>query len=138
MAINEVLASNTKNLDENKQADDWIELYNLTSSAVNLGGYYLSDNPTNLKKWQFPANTSIAANSFLIVWDDEDETQGKLHTNFKLSKSGESVYLVSSDGAILDEVTFGEQKDDYGYARNPNGTGNFVSQMATFNADNST
>ena len=75
MAINEVLASNTKNLDENKQADDWIELYNLTSSAVNLGGYYLSDNPTNLKKWQFPANTTIAANSFLIVWADEDETQ---------------------------------------------------------------
>lgn len=138
VAINEVLASNTKNLDENKQADDWIELYNLTTNAVNLGGYYLSDNPTNLKKWQFPANTSIAANSFLIVWADEDVTQGSLHANFKLSKSGESVYLVSPDGAILDEVNFGEQKDDYGYARNPNGTGSFVSQTATFNADNST
>ena len=138
VAINEVLASNTKNLDENKQTDDWIELYNLTTNAVNLSGFYLSDNPTNLKKWQFPANTSIAANSFLIVWADEDIAQGKLHANFKLSKSGESIYLANPDGAIIDEVSFGEQKDDFGYARNPNGTGNFVSQTSTYNADNTT
>ena len=138
VAINEILASNTKNLDENKQADDWIELYNLTTNTVNLSEYYLSDNPTNLKKWQFPTGTTIAANSFLIVWADEDALQGKLHANFKLSKSGESVYLVSPAGVILDEVTFGEQKDDYGYARNPNGIGSFVSQTSTFNADNLT
>lgn len=138
VAINEILASNTKNLDENKQADDWIELYNLTTNTVNLSEYYLSDNSTNLKKWQFPTGTTIAANSFLIVWADEDALQGKLHANFKLSKSGESVYLVSPAGIILDEVTFGEQKDDYGYARNPNGTGSFVSQTSTFNADNIT
>lgn len=138
VAIIEILASNTKNLDENKQADDWIELYNLTTNTVNLSEYYLSDNPTNLKKWQFPTGTTIAANSFLIVWADEDALQGKLHANFKLSKSGESVYLVSPAGVILDEVTFGEQKDDYGYARNPNGIGSFVSQTSTFNADNLT
>ncbi len=136
--INELVASNTKILDENKEADDWIELFNLTSNPINLGGYFLSDNPTNLKKWVIPTGTMIAANSFLIIWADEQPLQGKLHTNFKLSKSGESLYLVSPEGAIIDEVSFSEQKDDFGFARIPNGTGSFISQAATYNADNQT
>lgn len=136
VVINEVLASNTKNLDEKQQADDWIELYNTTSSRINLGGYFLTDNLTNLKKWAFPADTYIEPKGFLAVWADEDQNQGPLHANFKLSKSGELLILSDPNGVQLDRVEFGEQQDDQGYARVPDGTGAFVIQKSTFNASN--
>ena len=136
VVINEVLASNTKDLDENKQADDWIELYNTTSNRINISGYYLTDNLTNLKKWAFPEGTFIESKGFLTVWADEDQKQGLLHANFKLSKSGELLILSDSNGIQLDRAEFGEQQDDQGYARVPDGTGSFVIQKSTINASN--
>lgn len=136
VVINEVLASNTQDLDEKQQADDWIELYNTTTGRINLGGYFLTDNLTNLKKWAFPADTYIEPKGFLTVWADEDQNQGPLHSNFKLSKSGELLILSDPNGNQLDRVEFGEQQDDQGYARVPDGTGNFVIQKSSFNASN--
>ena len=41
--------------DENGEDVDWVEVYNYSNATVNLNGFYLSDNPNNLDKWQFPA-----------------------------------------------------------------------------------
>ena len=41
--------------DENGEDVDWIEVFNYSNSAVSLDGFYLSDNPNNLDKWQFPS-----------------------------------------------------------------------------------
>lgn len=137
VVINEIMASNSVTAsDENGDFDDWIELYNPGSEAVDLSGFYLTDNPANLAKWAFPTGTSIAANSYLIVWADEDQEQGPLHTNFKLSGSGEILYLLDSSLQWVDTLTFPEQITDMGYARVPNGTGPFVIQSPTFNASN--
>lgn len=136
LVLNELEAANTKILDENKQADDWIELYNLTTNAIDLSGYYLSDNVTNPKKWQFPKNTSIPAKDYVIVWADEDGSQGPLHASFKLSQSGEAVYLSNPSGEWVDQVSFGAQLDDMGFARYPNGTGAFRIQAPTFKTHN--
>ena len=81
--------------------DDWVELFNRTDSPIDLTGMSLSDKVDNPTKWQFPDGTEIAANGYLIVWcdedhDDEEATEG-LHSNFKLSKSGETVLLVDTD-----------------------------------------
>src|SRR5438876_1764863 len=54
--ISEFLAHNTSGLvDEDGAYSDWIELYNGGASAVNLGGWYLTDDPANLTKWAFPS-----------------------------------------------------------------------------------
>ena len=45
--------------DENGEYDDWIELYNNTSLPINLVGYYLSDDASNLTKWIFPDTVTI-------------------------------------------------------------------------------
>jgi len=137
VVINEIMASNSATAsDENGDFDDWIELYNPGSEAVDLSGFYLTDNPANLTKWAFPAGTSMAAHSYLIVWADEDQEQGPLHTNFKLSGSGEILYLLDSTLQWVDTLNFPEQITDMGYARVPNGTGPFVIQSPTFNASN--
>ena len=137
VAINEVMADNeTTVTDEQGDYEDWIELYNNSNQAVDLGGYYLSDNPANLAKYQIPAGISIPANGYVIFWADEDGVDGPDHCNFKLSASGEVLFLLNSDLAIVDSVTFGQQTTDMGYARVPNGTGNFVIQAPTYKANN--
>jgi hypothetical protein len=50
--INEVMADNgTTAYDSNGENDDWVELYNTTSTAKDLTGLYLSDDLSNLIKW---------------------------------------------------------------------------------------
>ena len=41
--------------DENGEDVDWVEVYNYSSGPISLDGFYLSDNPNNLDKWQFPS-----------------------------------------------------------------------------------
>lgn len=53
--INEVVASNGESLvDEDGDYPDWIELFNAGDTPLNLTGFGLSDNRSNLQKWQFP------------------------------------------------------------------------------------
>ena len=124
--------------DEAGEYDDWVELYNLSGEDVDLSGWHLSDNPWNLNKWTFAEGTVIEANGYLIVWADEDGSQGDLHANFKLSGSGESLVLTTAESWIVDQVDFPESEDDLGYARVPNGTGNFIFQNHTFASNNDT
>ena len=107
--------------DPQGEFDDWIELHNTTDNEVNISGWYLSDNPDNPRKWVFPEGSVIAANSYLIVWADEDgKAPEGLHANFKLSSYGESVLLSSSDetkNLIMDHIQFASQKADVSYGR---------------------
>lgn len=136
LVINEIMASNTTTAsDENGEFDDWIELYNNTDTDISLFGYYLTDDETDVLQWAFP-DTTIAANDYLIIWADKDEEQSGLHAEFKLSSSGETVYLVNSSFVIVNSVSFEEQTEDQAYARYPNGTGEFTIQDPTFSENN--
>ena len=135
IVINELMADNGSTAyDSNGENDDWVELYNHTSTAKDLSGLYLTDDVTNLTKWQIPLGTAVNANDVLIVWTDNDSEQSGLHANFKLSASGESVIL--SDGTnIYDQVDFGQQTQNVSYARCPDG-GTFTFADPTFDALN--
>ncbi len=128
VVINELMAANTKSLtDPQGQYEDWLELHNLTDKTVNLTGMYLTDKVNNLKKWEFPENTTIPAHGYLLVWLDEDgNAESGLHANFKLSRNGETVMLVDADtrsNQVLDRVTFEKQEKDVAFGRWPNGSG---------------
>jgi hypothetical protein len=139
LKINEIMAQNTATItDANGEYEDWFELYNTTSTTLSLDNLYATDTATNLLKWEFPSGLIIAPYSYLTVWADEDLTQAGIHANFKFSTTGESALLSYPDGTIIETVTFGQQTPDMGYARIPNGTGNFVIQSPTFNANNQT
>jgi hypothetical protein len=138
VVINELAASNTSiQADQDGEFDDWIELYNNTSSPIVLDGYYLSDDNSNFTKWTFPNGTTINANDYLIVWADKDTLQTGLHANFKLSGSGESLYLSDASANLLDETTFGVQTTDVTWGRYPNGVGSFIAMNPTYSAMNS-
>lgn len=137
--INEIMAINANTAaDGEDEYEDWIEIHNITNEIVDMSDYYLTDNAANVAKWQFPAGTAVAPNGYLIVWADEDASQGPLHANFKLSGSGESIQLLNNNRLLLDTVSFGQQISDQGYARVPNGTGPFKIQTPTFGSNNNT
>ncbi|MBA4154692.1 CotH kinase family protein [Flavobacterium sp.] len=137
LVVNEIMAQNTSTVtDPSGDYSDWFELYNNSSVTISLDNLFASDTSTNLLKWQFPSGITIAPNSYLIVWADEDLIQEGIHANFKFSASGESCILSYANGIIIENVTFGVQVANMGYARVPNGTGNFVIQAPTFNANN--
>ncbi len=141
VVINELMASSDSlsNLpDEYGEYDDWVELYNSSSSDFALGGYHISDDSTEPLKWEIPAGTTVPGNGYLIIWTDKDENNGQvpLHTNFKLSSGGETVLLSNSTGAYVDSIAFGPQVTNRTFARIPNGTGNFTDWNPSFGFSN--
>ena len=110
--ISEFMASNGSKaplaegglLDEDGDSSDWIEIYNPTSQPVHLGGWYLTDNPDNLRQWKFPAGVVLGPGQFLVVFasgKDRAVAGAKLHTNFQLDAAGEYLALVESDGVTI-------------------------------------
>ena len=98
MALNETVLK-----DDTGEFSDWIEIYNSGTNAVNLAGYYLTDESANLLKWRFPA-TNLPPSRYLIVFASglNRVTPGRpFHTNFKLNADGEYLALVQPDGITV-------------------------------------
>lgn len=106
IVINEYSCSNRAITDAYNNYEDWVELYNTSSSAVNLEGYYLSDKVNNPTKWQFPA-VNIAANGRLVVVCSRRDGLfgGVPHTNFALSQiDPEDIVFSAPDGTLLESI----------------------------------
>ena len=120
LKINELLAKNDSiNVDEVGEFDDWVEFFNPTDQPLNMSGLYLTDDLTNLTKWKFPDSMDvIMPEGYLLIWCDEDETQGIKHTNFKLNTDGEMLVLTRANGiTIIDSISFGAQSSNQSYGR---------------------
>lgn len=136
IVINEFMASNDGVvLDEAGDSDDWIELYNTSNFDISTGGLYLSDKTDRLDKFALP-DVVIPADGYLIVWADEDGSQGDLHANFKLSSGGETISLSYADGTVINSTTYTDAETDLSFARKPNGTGDFQISDPTFGGNN--
>ncbi|KAA3610820.1 MAG: hypothetical protein DWQ01_07890 [Planctomycetota bacterium] len=123
--ISEFLASNGQGwVDEDGDTSDWIELFNPGPAPVDLSGWFLTDDQSDLQQWAFPAGTSLAPQAFLVVFaSDKDRAVAgqELHTNFKLRADGEYLALIKADGIqIASEYApeFPQQYSDvsFGYA----------------------
>ncbi len=104
--ISEVMSANETTLrDSFSNSPDWIEIYNPNDQPFNLADWSLTDDPQDLKKWTFP-KVSIDARQFLVVFasgENKTETDGELHTGFRLARDGEYLGLVKPDGTIANE-----------------------------------
>ena len=82
---------------------DWIEIRNVDAEPLSLGGWYLTDDATDLRKWRFP-DTTVPGNDELVVFasnKDRTVSGSELHTNFRLSGDGEYLALVKPDGVTV-------------------------------------
>ena len=121
--ISEFMASNQSQppleqselLDENEDSSDWLEIYNPTDTTTDLGGWYLTNEPNDLKMWQFPA-VELGPGEFMIVFASEKDRAiagSELHTNFNLGKGGDYLALVWRDGSTIVHEYWPEYPDQY-------------------------
>jgi hypothetical protein len=130
VVINEFSASNLQYWSNGAQGcEDFIELYNNSGAAVNIGGYWLSDRLTNPMKWQIPAGFTIPAYGYRVFvasgrlttfWDGN-----YYHTTFKFTQ-GDQEHVVFSNpaGTIIDSYWMEKPTQvNHSRARTVNGTG---------------
>lgn len=125
LVINEIMADNTATLaDPAGEYDDWVELYNRGDEPLDLAGYHLSDDVGNPLAYALPEVT-LPPGGYHLIWCDNDPDQGPDHADFRLSKDGETL-LLSSMTETVDRVDFGPQTSDISWARQPDGSENWV------------
>lgn len=128
LRINEFLASNDASF-PGPQGDfpDWIEVYNAGSAAIDLGGYWISDDLNEPDKlYQIPTTspnlTTVQPGGFILFIANGDPTGGVLNVNFKLSGSGEHIGLWMPDKTtVVDTMSYGAQTTDVSMGLSPNG-----------------
>lgn len=135
VVINEVMSDNRAAVENGGVNPDYVELHNPTGTTVDISGWNLTDDILVPGKYTFPANTSIAANGYLIVWCDFDFSAPGLHAGFKISASGQSVALISGS-AVKDFITFGPQAEDLPIGRVGAGVGPWTLVNASPNMSN--
>lgn len=130
--INEFLASNDAVLaDLDGEYEDWIEIYNGSGQNLNLGGWFLSDDPDTLYKWTLPSVTVNDGDYLVVFASGKNLTGSELHTNFKLSSGGEYLALTQPDTITmasifspefpvqLTDISYGKMAGGYGYFSTP-------------------
>jgi hypothetical protein len=135
--LNEVQAVNVTGLTNNVGArTPWVEIYNTSNSPVSLAGYYLSDNYASLTQWSFPANVSVPANGFLVVWCDGQTGQATVtapHTSFTLAPGAGNVALSrlinGNVPQVVDYLNYTNLPNNWSYGDVPDGQPFYRSQM---------
>jgi hypothetical protein len=117
---------------------DWFELFNPNTNAVNLAGFYLTDNLSQQTKWRIPTTAAalIAPRGFLLVWADNEPEQngmnGDLHAGFQLNADGEEIGLFSPGGVAQHTVVFGPQIQNVSAGLYPDGVTNTFHSMTNW------
>ncbi|MGC3959386.1 MAG: lamin tail domain-containing protein [Verrucomicrobiota bacterium] len=95
---------------------DSIELFNPTAALVNVGGWFLSDDPKQPKKFRITTGTTIPANGFIVFTETNFNAMPGSSNSFRLSSYGESLFLFSGDNST--NLTGYSHSLDYGAAAN--------------------
>lgn len=126
IVINEVVSSNGNSyLHETLGNVDWIELYNPNDTPFDLQGCSLTDKETNFELTDIFPSTVIPARGYLVVPVSRDAAipDGTfVLTSFGLSKSGDSLCLLSPSGEVIEKLSVPALGRDVSYARRADGT----------------
>jgi len=116
--INEVLAHSDETY------GDVIELYNTGSTAVDLSGWYLSDDKQNLLKYRIADGTILAAGAYLMRTQADNfgvaAADAGCLVGFGLSEYGDDVYL-SSPAVVSRILVAGGYREHVDFGATPNG-----------------
>jgi len=127
VVLNEVLSHSDPPL------EDAIELYNVSGGAVDLDGWYLSDDFIQPRKFRI-TNSVVNAGGYTVIYEYQFNTNALFNTNntpFALSSFGDELILTApfpdSDRLrLVDMLDFGATVTDVSMGRVPDGSGDFV------------
>jgi len=101
-------------LDEGYNYSMWIEIYNPTSQDIFQNDYFLTDNPDEPMKWQFPYKKVDAGGYNTIFMEKHDM---EYHASFKLEPEGGILYIFNYSGEVVDYVMYPAQYRNTSYGR---------------------
>jgi uncharacterized repeat protein (TIGR01451 family) len=124
--INEVLYNETGTATNTN--DEFIELYNPSSSAVDLSGFKLADghltasdnDGTNGFTYTFPNGTILQPGKYAIIWIGDNNVnhqatgaafQAWLAKTPKLNNSGDDIWLYDNQDKIIDYIAYGSANE---------------------------
>ena len=150
--INEVCPANTVAVNDHFVRSGWIELYNTTSTEIDLSGMYLSDDPDDPRKWTIEGPSPvIPPHGHTIVWCDKQEPLTQLHAPFKLSAGEGTITLSDAQGLWIDTFAYPSLDGTCSAGRYPDGAddtyymprttickSNQLGSMATYLCDQTT
>jgi hypothetical protein len=130
IVVNEVLSRT-----DTPPPSDSIELFNPTTTAANIGGWFISDDFNTPKKFRILDGTTIAAGGYL-VFSEADFNPGGL--GFAFSSLGDEAWLFSGEeqGNLTGYVHgfgFGAAENGVSFGRHRTSVGeeHFIAQTAT-------
>jgi hypothetical protein len=96
--------------------DEWIEVFNRGSAAIDLGGWLLDDIAAGgSAPYVIPAGTLLQPGGFLVFFRDR--------TGVTLNNDGDTVRLLGADAAEVDTLTYVKTRSDSSYSRSTDGDG---------------
>jgi hypothetical protein len=126
ISLNELAPSGVLFQDEDGENSGFIELYNSGTGQAILNSWFLSDRRDNLTRYTVPDSLTLAPGGFLVFYADGDARQGKMHTPFRLSTNGETVFLsqkIGEEVQVRDSIRFDFLVGDHSYGRYSDGSG---------------
>jgi beta-lactamase superfamily II metal-dependent hydrolase len=115
LKINEVLPAPSV-----KYTQEFVELYNPTSAAINLSGYQIDDIQNGgSAPYTIPSGTSIPAGGYYVY-----------KTANVFNNTGDDVTLISPSGTVVDKFTYGSTGYDVSWYR-VKATGNWSTSATT-------
>lgn len=138
--------------------DDWVELYNAGTTAIDLGGFRIADTDTDSgvprvsQAVQLPAGTMLAPGAYLFLLADQNDAgvgpqtacldggpSMCFHARWGISATrGETISIINALNVVVLQGVFPPNAVVTGqsYGRLPNGTGSFVANRPTPGAAN--
>jgi len=129
IVINELLAHS------HDVAPDWVELHNVSSIPIDIGGWFLSDSRNDLCEYRIAEGTIVEPNGYVLFHENEhfgNPLDPGALSPFKMSENGESLYLYSDNderfGQCLVQARFGASETGVSFGRylKSTGTSGFV------------
>ncbi len=136
VVINEI----NYNSPDDFSTEDWVELYNPGTEAVNISGWVFKDEDDD-HAFQIPNDVILEADNYLVICEDS-ELFSEMHPNvtnfvgdtgFGLSGGGELIRLFNSNNTIIDSV---EYDDEAPWPAEPDGNGPTL-ELVDATSDNS-
>lgn len=107
---------------------DWLEIYHAGTSPIDLGGFYLSDDPAYPDKYQIssgdPSRSTVQPGGFSVWYASGQSETGFSHLNLRLNDQG-GVVMLSMDTHLgvltVDSVAYPAAFREVSYGRFPDG-----------------
>ncbi len=113
--------------------EDWFEIYNPSAQPVAVGGLHLTDDLNNRVKYKIAPLSFLGAstNGYQRFWADDLVASGVDHVNFKLNNTTESVGLATTNGTLIDSITYAAPVSGVSAGRFPDGAAAIIAFPGT-------